>query len=494
MTYSGLIAFIVGIISVFTGLVFVLIVTRRLSPEEFGTWALIGSMISYFLISEGIIHFWTIRQVARGEQVGSTSLVSSGIFSLAAIPFYLLISYFISDRSNLELEPMILATILIPLFFISKILNSINAAHRPQATSYGFLIFEISKIPAALALVYFLGFGLTGAIMAVALAYCIRIATQLYFAKPKLNNKINFSYLIRWIKLSWLSLYSLMPKFIASLDVLIYTLIVGSVIGVAYYGVSLVIANLVLHSQKISLGLYPKLLAKGDYSYIKENFSLLLYFAIPLLGIAIVFSKPALFTLNPVYLEASVIVIILSFKVFFMALSEILRQVLLGIEKVDINQNAKFSQLLKSKLFYTSTIWTVKSIIYVSLLVPIFWILNDMGTSEIEITTYWAWILLTVEIPFFVYFLFLVKRNIQLSFPYSNVAKYIGATIAFMIVYFFTSEHIITYHESIFDFLPLLISQLFICVGIYLTITYTVDSKTRKLFKLVIKEISGKIL
>ena len=63
-------------ISVITGLVFVLMVTRRLSAEEFGTWALIGSMITYFLISETIIDFWTIRQVARGENVGRTSLFS----------------------------------------------------------------------------------------------------------------------------------------------------------------------------------------------------------------------------------------------------------------------------------------------------------------------------------------------------------------------------------------------------------------------------------
>jgi len=50
VTYSGLIAFVIGLLSVGTGLVFTLIITRRLAPEEFGTWALIGTMISYFLI------------------------------------------------------------------------------------------------------------------------------------------------------------------------------------------------------------------------------------------------------------------------------------------------------------------------------------------------------------------------------------------------------------------------------------------------------------
>jgi len=61
VTYSGLIAFVIGLVSVFTGLAFVLIVTRRLSPEEFGTWALLGTIIGYLLISERIISYWTIN-------------------------------------------------------------------------------------------------------------------------------------------------------------------------------------------------------------------------------------------------------------------------------------------------------------------------------------------------------------------------------------------------------------------------------------------------
>ena len=92
VTYSGLIAFVVGLISILTGLVFTLIVARNLSPEEFGTWSLIFSVISYFLISEEIIRFWTIRQVARGKEVGKTSVISTTFFSLGAIPFYLIVS------------------------------------------------------------------------------------------------------------------------------------------------------------------------------------------------------------------------------------------------------------------------------------------------------------------------------------------------------------------------------------------------------------------
>ena len=51
VAYSGLISMLIGLISVITGLVFTLIVTRTLTPEEYGSWGLIGSLIMYVLMA-----------------------------------------------------------------------------------------------------------------------------------------------------------------------------------------------------------------------------------------------------------------------------------------------------------------------------------------------------------------------------------------------------------------------------------------------------------
>ena len=50
VTYSGLIAFAVGISSIITGLFFILIVTRQLTGEELGTWTLIGGLLVYVMV------------------------------------------------------------------------------------------------------------------------------------------------------------------------------------------------------------------------------------------------------------------------------------------------------------------------------------------------------------------------------------------------------------------------------------------------------------
>jgi len=55
----------------------------------------------------------------------------------------------------------------------------------------------------------------------------------------------------------------------------------------------------------------------------------------------------------------------------------------------------------------------------------------------------------------------------------------------------FTSEQILNYEPSIYDFLPSLLFELFLCIGIYVVITYVIDMETRKLFKSIINEIKS---
>ena len=68
VTYSGLISFVVGLASVFTGIIFVLIVTRQLTPEEFGTWNLIGGLIIYVII---IVIGISKKVIVVGKYLGS---------------------------------------------------------------------------------------------------------------------------------------------------------------------------------------------------------------------------------------------------------------------------------------------------------------------------------------------------------------------------------------------------------------------------------------
>ena len=75
VTYKGLISLIGGIISIFTGIIFTLIITRSVTPEEYGTWGLIIGLITYVTLVGPIVSYWSTRDTARNYQSGKTAIL-----------------------------------------------------------------------------------------------------------------------------------------------------------------------------------------------------------------------------------------------------------------------------------------------------------------------------------------------------------------------------------------------------------------------------------
>jgi hypothetical protein len=217
-----------------------------------------------------------------------------------------------------------------------------------------------------------------------------------------------------------------------------------------------------------------------------------MYFAIPILGITVIFSKPALFALNPAYQGVSMVVMIYSFRTFFYVITNALYQILMGIEDVDIEKNYNYKSLAKSKLFVLPTLTNIQYGLYLSSLTTMLFILSSNKMSQIDAVTWWVIIALCLQIPFLIYAAILVKREIRFSFPYVRTAKYVIATIAFVVVFHFTSAKVIDYKISIYSFLPKVILELFICIAIYLLITFIIDKRTRILFKSIVGELTSR--
>ena len=492
VTYSGLIAFVVGIGSIITGTVFTLIVTRQLSVEEFGTWNLIGSVITYTLLLESPIYFWITREIARDKLSAKTGIVTSGIFSSVGMLVYVIVANVIGQQSNADVTMMILAVILIPVNFLNHTLIGINTGWKPHVVSYGFITIEITKIPIALALIYYLDLGILGVIITILLSTSASIIVQLHYAKPKLKNRFEKKFVKKWLKFSWVALYKDIPGTLYISDIIIFSTITGNVTGIAYIAAARAISNLVRHSGKISTAIYPKMLSGGKHEYLQENLIKTLYFAFPTIAFSIVFARAGLFALNPEYEIAASIVIFLSFRTFFATLSRIFRAAIQGVDKVDVTENVRFKDYLKSSLIVLPTIRTIQYASYVILLITGLYLLVQNQSSQLDLVNYWAIIAVCVEVPFLIYFTILVKRKFSLNLNFKMIFKYcISSFVSFGITYLLMEKYLV-YDISVFNFLPNL--MLFAIFGItcYLGITYLVDKKTRQLFNGVIKEIQKK--
>lgn len=489
VTYSGLIAFLASLATVITGLFFTIIISRELSQDDFGTWALIGTLTSYVYFMRRPIAYWCTREIARGEESGKTAFASTGIFASIALFGYFIIAYFFSETIQVDHTLLVFAGILIPVEYFNSILKSINRGFRPQMEEYGFLIFEVVKVPLALIFVFYFEFGLTGVIITIFLSNIASIVLLVITTRQKLRGKFEIKFLKKWLKLFWLPSYPYVSVIINVTDVALVTIFTGSVGAIAYWSASRAVAHIVSHSSKIGKGVYPKLLGGGKKEYLQENLNLFFYFAFPLAGMSIIFARPALFILNPLYEVAFLVVVFLVPAIFLRTLSEMFKEALTGIEKIDLNENAGFKDYIRSKLFVLPTMRLIQRAGYLGILAIVLILYANSVESDVEIIIYWSIISLSVQIPYTMYFFYLIRKDFKPKLNLRAFSTYFITTVVVFGGIYLLMEQYLVYEESIFDFLPDFIPYLIAGIGLYLGITYLIDKKTKQLFHKIINEI-----
>lgn len=480
LTYSGLITLTIRLLSLITGMIFSVIVTRNISTEDFGLFSIIGSLIAYSLFGHTIISYWIQRHIARSEEVGKTAVISNLIFSFIGLLAYFIAAYFINPNTT-NIFPILLASILVPITFITSTLEKINIGFKPHAESYSLILFEIAKIPLIFVLLEWNELGLSGIILAIIFAMLIKLISNFYFAWPKLKNPINFSFLIRWIKLSWLSAYDNLASNIYVLDVVLVSIFIKSTEPIAYFAVAMSLSIIAGHAGVFSIALNPKLIHDAKKDFVKTILRLFALIGIPLFVAVIVFAKPLLFLLNPIYVSAIVIVYIQALRAFTYGMFSIFLNTLSGIERVDTNLNANFIQFRKSNLFFIGTLLYIRSALYLAPLLIWLMLFDHSEYDIINFVIMWSIFPLISEIIITLYAALKVKKSGFLSFEFKHAIKYsIVAVIAGFISYQISNLTII-YERNLFVFLPGFIFALVIGGTIYFVIMYIFDQYCKEL-------------
>lgn len=340
--------------------------------------------------------------------------------------------------------------------------------------------------------VYYLDLGLEGAIIATVIAYTFSIGILFFNVRDRIQVEFKKEYFFKWLKLSWLSLYiGRVYSMIQHFDVAIFSIITGSVFGVAYWSVSLAIGSIVAHAGSVTQGIYGKLLASDEKEYFHESFRLLLYFIIPLFAFSIIFAKPGLFTLNPIYQDAVLVVIFLSIQALFQTFTNVFYSALLGIEKVDLNEKINMKEYVKSKLFFLPSIYIIQRILHVVILVIVLLILIPTTKSQLELVIAWSIVSAIIPIPFTIYLFFMVKNYFTIRINNYSIFKYLITSTSIFSLTFLLMEEFLVYDKEIFVFLPKVLIYVFFSLGGYFSITFLIDKKTRVLFISIFSEIKS---
>jgi hypothetical protein len=494
VTYSGFISFFVSILTVVIGTAYTLILTRTLSQEEYGIWGLIVGLIGYIILTNQIVTYWSTRETARKIESGKTAVFGSMILSVVSLGIFIVSSIIMGNQTGIDPNIILLASILIPVMFLHGVLFAINIGWKPHVGSYANLILGITQVPMAIIFVYFLELGVPGVIFSSFIAYSLSTLILFKYAKNHLRNQIKLLFLKTWIRVSWLPLYPGLSLLVDNLGIIIYSTITGSVLGIAIWTAANVTPGIIRYVSQISLAVYPRLLEGGDKKYLEDNILNLLYFNFLMLGIAIVFAKPALFALNPIYQDAYLVVVILAIRNFFFVLANVFIQNLGGNETIDLNENPTFIQYVKSKLFYPHTLKLIHVSIATSILPIGLMILIQKEFQTIELLIFWATILLIFQIPLTTYLYILTKKSLTFTVNYKIILKYLFAFALSFSVSHIVTENFLVYNENIFQFIPQVLMFIILAISLYGTLTFVIDKKTRNLVYAIINEIKEKIL
>jgi len=418
---NGLIIFGSKIASIFTGLLFLMMVTGWLRPERFGLWEVITDLVTFASYPAGLLGFWASRDVARGKMVGRTLFVFNLLFSSLGFGIYGLFSLPFYSQFSSNLAPLLLAVILVPLAYWNQATVNVALGYKPAAVGYSLLTSEAAKLLVAFPALYIFRLELTGVILALIVSYFVSSLVTTVLVRGATADKLDPALGKKWLKDFWVPGLNLLPAQIAIADTFVASLAAGSTLITGYYQAAFSLGILVSYAGYLASALYPLLVRGGREDAPNITLNLILMFATPMAVGVIVLGPTLLALLSPLYISAnanvSLAVSILAVYGFFVAISLFTDSTLMGVEKADLDPDRGIRSYLKSNFLYVSMV----NISFLSaILAGVFAVVvlgHGAGLSVRDTVNVWAGLQLGIFVPAVLLKLRKARKKVRISVP-----------------------------------------------------------------------------
>ena len=470
---SGFALFAGNISSFLLGFVFVVLISRNLSQGELGAWFFIGSMLSYFQVFEKILPYWSLRDSARGARIVKTSLIFSFLLSLPFFSGFILSSLPMSAIVRVDTAVFLLASILLPLYYIQDSLTSILYAKSPHLASLRNPIIDGLKIPVAILL---LVYGLKGVLIAVILANLMYVIYLVIILKNEFESELRLDWFKKRFKHLWLPLFHSVSGYINNAFDSFLIGVLLSPAELAYYGIGMTISNIVKTSKHMATPFGVKLLSVGrtDQREVRSLLKFISIFVIPMLVGGVLLSPYLFGIFGKRYINGAWVLPPLLVAASFTTYSSIFSNLLTGLEKADRSLEVGYRDLLKSKLFIIDLINYLFTAILIALSILLVPVMGVFGATLSR---------LGASIALFSIMIYMGRCYLPSKAIIIDLAKICAACLpmsAFLI--FFKPISSIT---TLID--------VGIGAAIYFAALYAIDSESRFLIKSFVRELSERM-
>jgi O-antigen/teichoic acid export membrane protein len=489
LRFTGFISFAVRIGSLITGLAFSIIVARRLSEEDFGAWAYVGRLVSYFATTASFVSFWAGRDAGRGRRPLKTALVGSGLMVVPLSLAYLAVVGFSAHAIGRESWVVMLGLMQLPVLHLLNTADGVSYGHRPTASAYALATFEVVKLLLALLMVHLLGLGLFGVFASISIAQMVQLSVLVYLQRDVMGN-VNLGDFLRWLKGFAIPLLGFVNGFVYGLDVFLGGVIYGSALPLSYWQAALTIALVVSYYNNLVVGLYPALLSGGGSREVEKIFRFAMMLGTPLLFGALFLGKDLLLLLRPAYAEAAPVLYVLAVSYWIGGLGTLFSSIVGGKEEVDRRVDVSFLDYVKSKLFRYTLIALFLSTGYVTAFSVITVVARAGGWGPVDTAYGWSFVHLGMSAASVVVGYLFSKGRVVFKIPWKSLAGYLGASVLMVSVMYPLHAFIPPSNTAILQ-LVRVSTLLLVGVTTYLGTVLTLDREGRVMVKLLITKLGS---
>jgi hypothetical protein len=484
--YAGLLSFTASLFSLGTGLVFSVMIARRLPIYEYGIWQYYTAVMAFIALPGAMVDFWMTRSLARGRGVLNTGLLMTGLLSVVSNLLLIAISILSGPAVNISVEILLAFVFYLLLLYFSNALDSASVAIKPSLVGAGRLVLELVKVSLGVVLVVWLRMGLLGALIAINLALfskCLAMYSGMRGAtKEAPNLSLGFTWLERWR----IPALGIIPNLLGSADLLILAWFTSSAVPTAYLGVARTVSAIISFSSLLAISLYPRLLGGEKEGLIEKSVTTVSMLALPMAGGLVVLASPVLYVFGPGYAPAAFSLQLLSLVALIGVFRDISTAVLQGMERADVDENVSAPELMRSNLTAPRYIEILAQAINIAVSLVIVWYLTAQGAPYDLLTTTLSAISLITSIPLFLALVRLSRKAHPYVIPWAGIVKQVIATVAMMgaVLLFYPTRAIsVNIAEVLANLLPVIALGAVVYFVVLLAIDRETRAKLRRLYR-----------
>jgi len=478
---SGALAFVANLVGYLTGFLFTVFITRRLSEEEFGVWALIGSFITYSLMPFNLVSSWISRDAARGKKI----LSSAAALFLLLTPISIIIYFSIAlgSAAAINYDPGIIALgiiILIP-YILLTLGTAIQSGYAPQNLGIARILFEISKVAIAFYLVVILRLGLIGAFITLSIAYLLQATLLLQKSKPLFQKQVNKELIIKWLKGTPINTLQIMNNILGATDIVLMSIITGQAIIAGYWQAAVAASALVTSSSALMTGLGPRLISGGTQRDLDKAFDFTMMLTIPMLFGFIILSRDILWILRPAYSSVWMAACLLAFAGVTRTIGRFGSVAVSGTDRFDQKDDISMKEYLESRIFTLNKLNLITTTLYLTSIT--FYLLTFGKLSVAEITIAIAGINFVFAAIRSIINLNLMREFTKLRLNLKNLTHYLAASTIMTIVVYVVRAYVGLLPAKAIEAAPPILALVTIGVLTYGAILYLISEEFRSLLR-----------